>query len=105
MQSDLVGPACLRGHLEQCIPGKPLDHLEVSFGVPAAWMATANGHLLTLVRMVPDGLNDAISISVQSARYDRRIGLLDRASFKLRAEFEMNFIGLSNQDHSTGFAI
>ena len=51
-------------------------------------MSGANGHFIALVRMISDGLNDAVSIPIERACNYCNVRLVDVTRFKLRATYE-----------------
>ena len=73
MDPDLVRATGLWKYLEHSIARKAMGHLELRFRVTATGMAVANGHLFPLVRMVPDGLDDPVPISIESAADDGNV--------------------------------
>jgi len=68
-------------------------------------MPTADGHLLTLIRMVTYGLDDPIPIPIECPGDDRDIGLLNLPCLKLRTELVVHLVGLGYQYHSARLAV
>ena len=57
------------------------------------------------IGMITNRLNDPVSVSIEGTSHNRQVRLIDLARLKLCAQFEMDFVGLRNDDDTAGVTI